>query len=306
MAAYVGRRLVQSLFVIWGAITIIFVIVRIVPGDPAALMLGATVSQEQINALREDLGLNDSIIVQYGQYLADAIRLDFGESIRLGGEAMGYVVTRLPATLLLAVAGMAMTLAISLPLGIVAARRPQGFYDKLISASSLGGQALPQFWVGIMLILVFARYLQILPSAGAGSWRHIILPAFALSLPFIGWVTRLVRGGVLEELRGDYVQTARAKGLSERRVFYIHVLRNALVPVVTVLGLLMGEFIASAVIIEVVFSWPGVGRLLVDSIMFRDYSVVQASIAVIAAFYVFLNLVVDVLYGYLDPRIRVE
>jgi peptide/nickel transport system permease protein len=278
----------------------------VVPGDPATLMLGTTATEEQIRALREELGLNEPLVVQYGRYLADVVRLDFGESFMLGGSALGHVLDRLPATLLLAAAALVVALAISFPLGIAAAKNPQGFIDKLISASSLTGQALPEFWVGIMLILLFARYLEILPSAGSGSWQHLILPAFALALPFIGWLTRLVRGGLLEELREDYVQTARAKGLSERVIFYVHVLRNALVPVVTVIGLLVGEFVGSAVIVEVVFAWPGVGRLMVDSINFRDYAVVEVAIAMITAVYVFLNLAVDVLYGFLDPRIRME
>ncbi len=304
MVGYVGRRLAQTLFVIWGAVTITFLIVRLVPGDPAALLVGPSATKAQLQAVRAQLGLDDPFFVQYVRYLADVVRLDFGESYRLGGSAMGHVVARLPATVILAVAAMIITLAVSFPLGITAARRPQGLIDRLISTASLVGQSLPPFWVGIMLILIFAGFLQVLPASGAGSLQSLVLPAVALSLPFVGWLARLIRSGLLEELGGEYVRTARAKGLSERVVFYVHVLRNALVPVVTAAGLVMGAFIGGAVIIEVVFAWPGIGRLLVDSINFRDYSVVQAAVIVLAVVYVFLNLVVDLLYNYLDPRIR--
>jgi peptide/nickel transport system permease protein len=304
MVAYIGRRLIQTLFVIWGAVTITFLIVRLVPGDPAALLVGPSATKAQLQAVRAQLGLDDSFFVQYVRYLADVVRLDFGESYRLGGSAMGHVLARLPATVILAVAAMMITLAVSFPLGITAARRPQGLIDRLISTASLVGQSLPPFWVGIMLILIFAGFLQVLPASGAGSLQSLVLPAVALSLPFVGWLARLIRSGLLEELGGEYVQTARAKGLSERVVFYVHVLRNALVPVVTAAGLVMGAFIGGAVIIEAVFAWPGIGRLLVDSINFRDYSVVQAAVIVLAVVYVFLNLVVDILYSYLDPRIR--
>jgi peptide/nickel transport system permease protein len=303
MAAYVGRRLIQTIFVIWGAVTITFLIVRLVPGDPAALLVGPSATQEQLRVARENLGVDDPLIVQYGRYLSEAVTLDFGESYRLGGSAMGHVVDSIPATLILAVSAMMIMLAVSFPLGITAARRPQGIGDKLISSTSLIGQSLPQFWVGIMLIIIFAGFLEILPSSGAGSLQSLILPSIALSLPFVGWLTRLIRSGLLEELGGEYVRTARAKGLSERAVFYVHVLRNALVPVVTAAGLVMGSFIGGAVIIETVFAWPGIGLLLIDSINYRDYSVVQAAVIVLALVYVALNLVVDVLYGYLDPRI---
>ncbi|WP_277679621.1 ABC transporter permease [Gracilibacillus dipsosauri] len=306
MAGYLARRLIYSLFVIWGAITIIFVVVRVIPGNPAAVMLGTNATDEQIEQLNETLGLSDPILTQYGNYLLDVIQLDFGESFRLGGPAIEHVMQRLPFTITLALFAITMALLISFPLGIRAAKKPRGLGDRVISFISLLGQSLPTFWVGIVLILIFARVLGILPSAGAGSVAHIILPAFTLCLPFIGMLIRLIRSGILEELNKGYVQTARSKGLKENIVFYIHVLRNVLIPVITVAGLLLGEFIGSAIIIEVVFSWPGIGRLLVDSILYRDYSIVQATIAIIATIYVLLNLLVDIIYGYIDPRIRVE
>jgi peptide/nickel transport system permease protein len=306
MASYLIRRCIYSLFVIWGAITIIFVVVRIIPGDPAAVMLGSNATQEQIQSLNESLGLNNSLAVQYWEFILNALRFDFGESFRLGGSAISHVLERLPFTITLAVTAILFAIVISFPLGIQAARKPNGIVDKIISFFSLLGQSLPTFWVGIILILIFSRFLGILPSAGAGSIWNLIMPSFTLCLPFIGMIVRLVRTGILEELRQGYVQTARSKGLKQNFILYIHVLRNALIPVVTVMGLLLGEFIGSAIIIEVVFSWPGIGRLLINSILYRDYAVVQAVIALIAGIYIILNLAVDILYGYIDPRIRVE
>lgn len=306
LAGYLVRRLLYSLFVIWGAVTIIFFVIRVVPGDPAAVMLGTSATEEQVVELRESLGLSDPLIIQYGNYLLDVSQLNFGDSFKLGGPALDHVLYRLPFTITLAVSAIIVAIIISFPLGIWAARKANGVIDWLISSTSLLGQSLPTFWVGIMLILIFARYLGILPSAGSGSIAHLILPAFTLCLPFIGMIVRLVRNGILDELSKGYVQTARSKGLKESLVFYVHVLRNVLIPVITVMGLLLGEFIGSAIIIEVVFSWPGIGRLLVDSILYRDYAIVQATVVIIATFYVLLNLVVDILYGYIDPRIQVE
>lgn len=304
MAAFVLRRLFFSIFVIWGAITVIFIVVRLVPGDPAALLLGADSNLAAVEALREEMGLNEPLLVQYVTYIGDVLRLDFGSSTRLGGDAIDHVFSRAPATARLALTSMTIAIVVSFPLGILAARRPQRVVDRIISSTSLVGQALPTFWVGIMLILVFARYLNVMPSAGSGTWRHLVMPGITLALPFMSILIRLVRGGLMEVLHEDYVRTARSKGLKERRVLYVHAVRNMLIPVVTVVGLQFGLVLGGAVIVETVFSWPGIGRLLVDSISNRDYSLVQASVALIAAVFVFLNLVVDVLYGYLDPRIK--
>ncbi|WP_130858925.1 ABC transporter permease [Gracilibacillus phocaeensis] len=306
MAGYLIRRLIYSLFVVWGALTIIFLVVRVVPGDPASVMLGSSATQEQIDNLNVQLGLNEPIMIQYSRYLLEAFQFDFGDSFRLGGPALNYVLERLPFTMTLAFSSIILALLISFPLGILATKKPRGMADKIISFFSLLGQSLPTFWVGIVLILIFSRLFGLLPSGGTGSLAHLILPAFTLCLPFIGMFVRLIRSGILEQLGQGYVQTARSKGLTESFVFYIHVLRNVLIPVITVAGLLLGEFIGNAIIIEVVFSWPGIGRLLVDSILYRDFTIVQASIALIAVFYVVLNLFVDILYGYIDPRIRVE
>lgn len=305
MTNFLLRRVLQTIFVVWGALTITFIVVRLVPGDPAAMMLGPFSSSEDRVSLTQELGLDAPLLVQYGRYLVDAVNGDFGPSFRLGGEAMDAVIAAAPGTILLAVTGMLLTLALSFPMGVAAARRPGGWVDRIVSFASLLGQSLPPFWVGIMLILVFAGVLGWFPTSGAGSLQSLVLPTVALALPYVGWLARLVRAGVLEELGADYVRTARSKGISEHTVFYSHVLRNALVPVVTAAALVLGNFLGGAVIIEVVFAWPGVGRLLVDSIAFRDYAVVQADVVLLAVAFTVLNLLVDLMYGVLDPRIRV-
>jgi peptide/nickel transport system permease protein len=306
MIRYVIRRLLQSILVLWGAVTIVFIVVRAVPGNPAALLLGPNATQAEIDAASESMGLNDPLTVQYVRYLGEVVRLDFGTSTRLGGSAMDAVLARLPATLSLAFVALLITLLIGFPLGVWAARRPGGIARGVVSVLSLAGQGMPQFWVGIMLILIFAERLQILPSSGFTSYASLILPAFALALPFIGWLTRSVRSSVLDELDHHYVRTARAKGLPPRMIFYGHVVRNTLIPIITVVGLLLGIFIGSAVIVEVVFAWPGVGRALIDGITYRDYAVVEAAVTVITAVYIVLNLAVDIAYAYLDPRVRFD
>ncbi|MDP4505403.1 ABC transporter permease [Nonomuraea sp. NBC_00507] len=306
MTGFLGRRLAQALLQIWGAVTIVFIALRVLPGDPAELILGSQATPEQLAELRTELGLDQSIIAQYFGHLLDVLRLDFGDSWRQGGSALDATLERLGPTLSLSIWAMIFTVVLGFLAGTFAARHANTVADHLVSVSSLVGQALPPFWIGIMLSLIFARLLQILPSTADGTMASLLLPALTLALPFVGWLGRLVRTGILEEMNQDYVRTARAKGLSRRVVFYIHVLRNTLVPVVTMLGLLMGFFIANGVIVEVVFAWPGIGSLLVDSITFRDYSVVEAVLTVVTVCYITLNLLVDVLYSYLDPRIQLE
>ena len=304
MAAYVVRRLFFSLFVLWGAVTIIFVVLRLVPGDPAYIMLGPDADQAQVAALRAQLGLDQSLIQQYATYLANVVHLDFGESFRLNADSMGLVLQRVPATIQLATTALLLSLLIGLPLGVIAALRAHSWVDRAISVFSLMGQSTPSFWLGIVLILVFARGLKMLPSAGSGTWAHLVLPTITLALPFLAVLVRLTRSGLLEVVHEGYVQTARAKGLGEGIVILVHALRNALIPIVTVVGLQFGALLGGTVIVETVFAWPGVGRLLIDSIGRRDYGVVQASILLVATIFVVINLLVDLLYGFLDPRVR--
>jgi ABC-type dipeptide/oligopeptide/nickel transport system permease component len=304
MGAYVVRRLFFSLFVLWGAVTIIFVVLRLVPGDPAYIMLGPDADQAQVAVLRAQLGLDQSLIQQYATYLANVVHLDFGESFRLNADSMSLVLQRVPATIQLATTALLLSLLIGLPLGVIAALRAHSWVDRAISVFSLMGQSTPSFWLGIVLILVFARGLKVLPSAGSGSWAHLVLPTITLALPFLAILVRLTRSGLLEVVHEGYVQTARAKGLSEGIVVLVHAMRNALIPIVTVVGLQFGALLGGTVIVETVFAWPGVGRLLIDSIGRRDYGVVQASILLVATIFVLINLLVDLLYGFLDPRVR--
>lgn len=304
MTAYILKRLAYSLFVVWGAITIIFIVMRFVPGDPALAMLGPTATAEQVAMARERLGVDRPVLVQYFSYIVRVAQLDFGASYRLGGSAIAHVVARFPATLLLAASSTLFALLLGFPMGVAAARRPGSLWDRLLSRLSLIGQALPTFWTGIMLILIFARTLRFLPSAGASTWQHLLMPTVALGLPFLSIVVRLVRSGLLDVLSENYVRVARSKGIAERQVIYKHAARNMLLPVVTVVGLQLGTLIGGAVIVETVFAWPGVGRLLIDAIQNRDYPLVQAATAILAGTFVLLNLFVDVLYTWLDPRVR--
>ncbi|MGS2615496.1 ABC transporter permease [Micromonospora sp. LZ34] len=306
MLRFVLKRLGQAVLIILASLTVVFLVVRVAPGDPAALILGASASQSDIAELRRELGLEEPLLRQYVTFLQGVLQGDFGVSWRLGGDALGNVLDRLPATLQLSAFALLITIAVGFPLGVVSARRAGSWIDRLISVPTLLGQALPSFWVGVMLILVFSRTLNVLPATADGTVASLVLPSVTLALPFLGWLARLVRNGVLEELGKDYVRTARSKGVDSWVVFYRHVVRNMMIPVVTLLGLLVGNFIANAVIIEVVFAWPGIGSLMIDSITNRDYSVVQAVIMTITVAYVLLNLLVDFLYVKLDPRLNPE
>ena len=306
MAPYLLRRLAYAVFVLWGAMTIVFVAVRIVPGDPASMMLGAGATEEDVDALNQRLGLNDSIVVQYGEFMTDVVRFDFGESLWLNRPVLTSIGERITTTGRLALAAMAFALLVSFPLGIVAALKQRSPVDGLISIVSLLGQSVPSFWLGIMLILLFARNLRLFPSSGSETLSHLVLPAITLALPLVGVLTRLVRSGLLEVMHEDYVRTARAKGLDARSVLTRHALRNMLIPVVTVAGLQLGNLLGGTVIVETVFGWPGIGRLLVDAIFHRDYPLIQAAILFITAGFILINLLVDLSYVYLDPRIRLR
>lgn len=304
MGLYLLRRVIHSIFVLWGAVTVVFIVVRLVPGDPAQMMLGAQASAEDVAALRQRMGLDRPVPVQYVSFLLNVSRLELGTSLTLDQPAVGAVASRLPATALLAVSAMTIALALSLPLGTLAALRRGSALDRVVSGLSLIGQAVPSFWIGIMFILIFARVLQWLPSSGIGGWKHLLLPAVTLALPLVGVLTRLMRSGLLEVLGTDFIRTAHAKGLTNRSVVTRHAFRNALIPVITVAGLQFGSLLAGAVIVETVFAWPGAGRLLIDSITRRDYPVVQASVLFITTGFILVNLIIDLSYGFLDPRIR--
>lgn len=306
MGSFIVRRLIFAVFVVWGAITVIFVILRLVPGDPALLLAGPGATAADVAAMREDLGLDAPLLTQYGTFIADMATLDFGDSIWMGGPAISHVANRIPNSAVLALSGLGVAVLASFAVGVRAGRRPNGWFDKSTAVTSLVGQSLPNFWVGIMLVLVLSRSMQLLPSSGMGDWQSFVLPTLTLALPLFSVLVRLVRSGMVETITEGYIFTARSKGLTESVIERAHAFPNLLIPVVTVIGLQFGRLLGGAVIVETVFAWPGVGRLLVDAIGRRDYAVVEASVAFIALAFVVVNLVVDIAYGYLDPRVRVQ
>ena len=305
MLEFVTRRLLHTALVTLGVVTLAFVALRL-SGDPAATMLPGDASVDELRHLRRTLGLDQPLHVQYVVFLAGAVRGDFGESFRHQQPAFGLVLERLPATLELAFAALLLAVVVALPLGIVAALYRGRAADMLAMGFAVVGQATPYFWMGIMLILVVSVELGWLPTSGRGGWPHLILPAVTLGTHFAASLARLTRTSMLEVLGQNFVTTARAKGLGEPRVVLAHALKNAAVPVVTLIGLQFGMLLGGAVVTETIFAWPGVGRLAVQSIFVRDYPVVQAGVLVLALVFVAINRAVDLLYGTLDPRIRDE
>jgi peptide/nickel transport system permease protein len=302
---YVARKVFHTLFVAVGVITLVFVALRM-SGDPAAAMLPGDASVDETIALRRTLGLDRPLYAQYASFLGSAVTGDFGVSFRHQQPAFELVLERLPATLELAFAALVLALVVALPLGILAAVYRGGPVDVAAMVFAVIGQATPYFWMGIMLILIVAVQLDWLPTSGRGGVERLILPAITLGTHFAASLARLTRTSMLEVLGQNFVTTARAKGLSERSVILGHALKNAAVPVVTLIGLQFGTLLGGAVVTETIFAWPGVGRLAVQSIFVRDYPVVQAGVLVLALTFVALNLLVDLLYGWLDPRIRRE
>ena len=303
MKRYLATAVVHALAVALGVTMLSFVFMRM-SGDPVMLMLPPDATHQQIEDFRERMGFNDSLAAQYVRFLRGAVKGDFGQSLRHQQPSMGLVLERLPATMELAAAGMTLALLVAIPVGIASARRRGSFVDYLGMGGSLLGLSMPNFWVGIVGILIFSVHLRLLPTGGRGTWLQLILPAFALGSYLMALIARLTRSGMLEVLSQDYVRTARAKGLSERLVVWRHALRNTLIPLVTVVGLQIGELLSGTVVIETVFAWPGVGRLVVQAVFQRDYPLVQAAVFVLAMTFVGVNFLVDVTYRFLDPRIR--
>jgi peptide/nickel transport system permease protein len=303
MTTFLVRRLLQSLVVVLGVSFVVFFILHLT-GDPALVLLPPDASPEDVRQFRQAMGFNDPFLVQYGRFLAGAVRGDFGQSIRHGEPAFGLVVERLPATFELAAAGLLLALVLAIPAGIVSAVRRNTPLDYASTVVALLGQSMPTFWLGIMLILLFSVQWQLLPSSGRGTAVHLVLPAITLGLFTTARITRLTRSGMLEVLGQDYIRTARAKGVSDPPVVWKHALKNAAIPIVTIVGIELGTLLGGSVITETIFAWPGVGRLSVQAIYNRDYPVVQAAVFLLATTFVVVNLVVDLVYTYLDPRIR--
>jgi peptide/nickel transport system permease protein len=304
MRTYVVRRLWQSALTLVGVSVLVFVILRVVPGDPAKMLLPEGAPQSAIEELNRQLGLQEPLYVQYGLFVQSVFRGDFGQSFQYRAPALQVVTERLMATVQLALAAMLITVGVGVSLGIVAAVRRGTGYDYASTVLAVLGQSLPNFWLGIMLILLFGVALRWLPTSGFESLRHLILPAVTLAAFPMALVARLTRSSMLEILGRDFIRTGRAKGLAERAVILRHALRNAAVPLLTVLGLQIGTLLGGAVITESVFAWPGMGKLVVDAIFFRDFPVVQTVLILSATLFVVINLLVDLLYTVIDPRIR--
>lgn len=312
MTAYILRRLVLLVPVMLVVGVVVFALVHLTPGDPAAVILGDQATPENVARLREQLGLNEPLPVQFVRWFGNMLRFDFGESIFLGEPVTTALLNRVQPTLLLTLYALAFQVLIGVPAGVLAAVRHNSLLDRVLTVVAISGSAIPTFFLGILLILIFAVRLRWLPAGGyvplgEDPIQHIksmVLPAFALGFSAAGLLARLVRSSMLDVLREDYVRTAFAKGLPEQLVIVRHALRNALIPALTIIGISVGALLGGAVVTETVFTIPGMGRLVVQSIARRDYPVIQGAVIAIAMTYVLVNLIVDILYVYIDPRVR--
>lgn len=304
MYKYVIKRLLALIPVLLGVTFIVFCIMSLSPGDPAAMLLGTGATPESIVALREEMGLNDPIIVQYIRYLAGLLRGDMGTSYVSRNSVVYEIFSRFPNTLALAAAAIFVATIVSIPIGIISATKQYSIFDNTGMVVALLGVSMPSFWLGLMFIILFSVKLKVLPSGGAEGFSSIILPAITLGAESMATITRTTRSSMLEVVRQDYIRTARAKGFPENFVILKHALRNALIPTVTVTGIEMGALLGGAILTETVFSWPGVGRLLIDAIQNKNTPVVLGCLVVFAVSFGIVNLVVDILYAYIDPRIK--
>ncbi len=304
VARYLLRRLFLSFLVLLGVVTLVFSLIHLVPGDPVQIMLGEGAQSADVEQLRHRLGLDRSVQVQYSVYLWNLSKGDLGISFRYGEPVLRVIAARYPATLQLAVLSLLVGTSIAIPAGILAATRPGHWSDRLITTVTLVGISLPNFALGPIAIILFSILLGWLPVSGRGGPAHYVLPAFTLGVSLSAILTRMVRASMIEELQEEYIQTARAKGLSEFSVLFKHALKNSMIPVVTVIGLQFGTLLAGAIITETIFSWPGIGRLTIQAINSRDYPLVQGCILTIACTYVAVNAVTDLAYRLLDPRIE--
>lgn len=303
MAQYVLRRLVQSIFVLIGLTIVVFIVTRQV-GDVARLMLPIDATEQQYLDMRRDLGVDDPLIVQFGRYVGDLLRGDFGTSLWQNVPAMDLVAARFPATALLAFSTLIFSLAIALPVGIVAALRPGSIVDRIAIVVSIFGLSIPTFWLALIMIAVFAVGLGLLPTSGYGGIQYLILPMLAIAAQSIGRLVQVVRTSMLDVLTAQYLTTARSKGLSEHVTLTRHALRNAMLPIVTITGDEIIGLLNGTVVIEVIFAWPGIGKLTIDAIERRDFPVIQASVLFVAIAVIVVNLLIDLIYAWLDPRIR--
>jgi peptide/nickel transport system permease protein len=300
---YVVRRILQSAVVVVG-VSVLSFWVMFLNGDPTSVMVPSNWTTQQIQAFRHQMGFDRPWIVQYADYLKGAIHGNLGMSLKQNEPVSHLILSRMPATIELAVAAMVLSIAVSVPLGVLASRRRGSWVDSFSMLFALAGQSIPVFWLGLMFIMLFGIDLQWFPVAGMGGWRHLVMPAVALALFFMGRNARMVRSCMLEVLSADHVRTARGKGLAEAAVVYKHALRNALIPVITLMGLDIGTLLGGAVVTETVFAWPGVGRLTLQAIYDKDFPLVQGAVIMLAIVFVITNLIVDLTYAWLDPRVR--
>lgn len=303
MTAYVARRIAQTVVVVFGVSVLAFGMMFLT-GDPTMVMAGENWTRQQVDEFRHQMGFDRPWLEQYGTFVTHAVRGDFGMSIRQQQPVFQLIIVRVPATLELAGTAMAITIAVGIPLGMQAAMHRNTALDRGAMGLALLGQSMPVFWLGLLLVLVFSVWLGWFPVAGRGGLAHLVLPGLTLGLFSLAYTARITRSAMLDVLYTDYLRTARSKGLAERRVLVRHALRNALVPVITVLGLQFGGLLGGAVITETIFAWPGVGRLVLQAIQGKDLPLVQAAVFLLAVMFVALNLCVDLLYVWIDPRVR--
>ncbi|NPV67611.1 MAG: ABC transporter permease [Anaerolineae bacterium] len=315
MLKYITLRLVMIPFLLVGVATVVFILFQFTPGDPISARFGLRISDfspAQLERMREDLGLNDPIPVQYFRYIGNLMRGDLGISITSRRPVLEEILSRMPATLELALTSILLVTLLSVPLGFMAATWRGSILDNATTSLALVGFSMPSFWLGIMFILLFSIQFNVLPTSGRGEGiilnrlNHLVLPTLTLSLGLIGYNARIVRSAVLEVQNMDYVMTARSKGLKERQVLFRHILPNVLIPIVTVLGLQFAGLLGGAVIIEMIFAWPGIGRLAVNAVFRRDYPIILGTTIFFSAIYIVVNLIIDILYSVIDPRIRLE
>ncbi len=303
MKRYLLHRLLLFFPTLVGVLTLVFFLIHLIPGDPIEVMLGETATAVDKEALRRDLGLDQPLWSQYLRFLAGLVQADLGNSLYEQGRVLDLILTRLPATLELTMAAMTVALLIAFPLGIIAAVKRGSWIDRFSLFFSLSALAMPNFWLGPLLMIIFSIQLSWLPVSGRGGPSYLILPSLTLGMAMAAILTRMIRSSLLETIHEEYIQTARAKGLSEQTVWLKHALRNSLLSTITIVGLQFGGLLAGSIITETIFTWPGIGRLTIQAIQSRDYPLVQGCVLVIASFYLIVNLLTDILYHLVDPRI---
>jgi peptide/nickel transport system permease protein len=313
MKEYIFKRLLLTIPVLLGVSILVFSVIHLAPGDPAVIMLGPLATKESIEKLHQELGLDRPLVVQYLAWMSKVVRLDFGRSVVLGREVFPEIWLRFKATMILTLASLSLAVLIGVVAGITSAVRQYSIFDAVSMLGALAGVSMPVFFTGIVLIILFSMQLNLFPTAGMYSpaggdlldlLHHLVLPAITLGTASAAVLARMTRSAMLETIRQDYIRTARAKGLAERAVIYVHALRNAAITIITVLGMQVGYQLGGAILTETVFSWPGIGMMMVRAIQVRDYPMVQGGVLFVAAVFVFVNIIVDIAYAFLDPRIR--